>query len=70
MTRDDGRRVGDRHVLLIGAAVVLGVLGVRALGLIFPAVPTLFAGAPLVIVVLILVTVVVLVRSLLRPRAR
>jgi hypothetical protein len=67
---DDGRavepRVRDRHVLLIAAAVILFVLGLRLLSDYVPAVDDALAGVPLLIIGLVVGTLIVLARAVRR----
>ena len=61
-------RVRDRDVVLAAALVVAGVLIVAWLTGLVPALDNAIGLAPVVIVGLIVVTVLVLARALVRPR--
>jgi len=58
------RRVRDRQVFLVAAAVVLGVGGVALLALLVPPVGDILRTAPVVVAVLVVVTLAVLVGSI------
>ncbi|MEO6350708.1 MAG: hypothetical protein ABIP53_08650 [Candidatus Limnocylindrales bacterium] len=62
------RRVPDREVLLAAVAVVLLVLAISWLTGLVPVLDDAIGLAPVVIVSLVVVTVFVLARALLRPR--
>lgn len=55
------------QVLAAAAAIVIGVLGLQALGIVLPPLDAALAAAPVVVAVLVVGTLVVLV-SALRPR--
>jgi hypothetical protein len=57
-------RVRDRQVIYLAAAVVIVVLGVEALGLLFPAFDDLIGLQPVVAIILVVVTAWVLVGAL------
>jgi hypothetical protein len=61
---DQSRRVPDRYVLFVAAVVVAAVLGMLALSIYVPAVGEALALAPVLIAVLVVVTGVVLLRSI------
>ena len=60
--------VRDRDVVIVAALVVAGVLIVAWLTGFVPALDDLIGLAPAIIVVLVVVTIVILGRALLRPR--
>ena len=67
-TTRPGRPVRDRYVLLVAAAVVALVLGMLLLSAVVRPLGDALALAPVLIVALVVVTVVVLVRAIRRPR--
>lgn len=67
--RSDSRPVRDRHVLLVAAAVVALVLGLLLLSAAVTPLGDALALAPVLIVALIVVTVVVLARAIVRHRS-
>ena len=60
--------VRDRDVVIVAALVVAGVLIVAWLTGFIPALDDLIGLAPAIIVVLVVVTILILARALLRPR--
>ncbi|MGZ3586694.1 MAG: hypothetical protein ACXWQ6_03490 [Candidatus Limnocylindrales bacterium] len=58
------RRVRDRQVVLLAAAVVIVVLGTQAVGLLVPGFDQLLALQPVMVVVLIGVTLAILAQAL------
>lgn len=67
----DGRSAGlvrDRHVVLLMAGVVVGVLAVNLLSAAIPGLDEILARAPVLVLLLVGVTALVLVRALTRPR--
>jgi hypothetical protein len=67
--RGPARRVRDRQVLLLAAAVVLGVLAANVLSGIVRPIDDALGFQPVVVLLLVAVTVVVLVRAI-RARRR
>ena len=65
-----GGPVGARHVLGLAAAAVAVVLGLNLLSILVPPVGSVLGLAPLVIVVLIVVTAAVLLGALRGARKR
>lgn len=59
-------RVSDRRVVLLLLAVVLLVLGVNVVSALVPDLDSALAGWPLVVILLVLVTALVLLRTLRR----
>jgi hypothetical protein len=62
------RKVRDRDVVVLMTALVLGVLVLNLVSGVVPGMDTLLASAPVLIVALVLVSGVVLLVTLRRPR--
>ena len=60
----ESRTVRDRHVVFAAAAAAAVVLGVELAGVLYPPLDRLLALAPTVVIVLVVVTVVILFRSI------
>ena len=67
---DQGPRVRDRDVALVGALVVAGVVIVAWLTGVIPALDSAVGLAPVVIVGLVVVTALVLIRAFRSPSRR
>ena len=66
MTDQRRRAVRDRDVLILLGLVVAAVLVANVIAAMVPGVDAMLAGAPLVVILLIAVTVIVLFRALRR----
>jgi arginine exporter protein ArgO len=62
------RRVRDRDVLVLAAAIVVGVLAANLLSAAVPPLDRMLQAAPVLVIVLIVGTIFVLVRALGRSR--
>ena len=67
MTRT-GRAARDRDVLLLAAGIVLAVLAANLLSAAIPPLDRLLQVAPILVIGLVIATVVVLARALVRAR--
>ena len=63
-----GRSVRDRDVLLLAAAIVLGVLAANLVSAAVPPLDRLLQVAPILVIGLVIGTVVVLARAVVRAR--
>ena len=63
-----GRSARDRDVLLLAAAIVLGVLAANLLSAAVPPLDRLLQVAPILVIGLVIGTVVVLARAVVRAR--
>ena len=63
-----GRSVRDRDVLLLAAAIVLGVLAANLVSAAVPPLDRLLQVAPILVIGVVIGTVVVLARAVVRAR--
>jgi arginine exporter protein ArgO len=62
------RRVRDRDVLVLAAAIVVGVLAANLVSAAVPPLDRILQAAPVLVIVLVAGTIFVLVRALARSR--